>query len=123
MGGLHEFQIPDRRGLHHDVFEPRLLWICLDPREFLVEPDHIIANEHDVIARIHCGVGGVAVPQFPDSRRAIFNHVTPTRIFLLRRESVNQVWSPVFAEHAAKILSAHKPGSNVTAGFVLNLVH
>ncbi len=50
VGGLHKFQITDRRRAHDDVFESRCRIVRRNAGEVFVKPHDEIADEHDVIA-------------------------------------------------------------------------
>src|ERR1035441_451784 len=113
MRRLHEAQVSHRLGPHDDVLEARLLWVGLDAREVLVEPDAQVAHEHNVIPGVHRWVGGIAVPQLPDGGRALLDHVAPARIVLLRGNGIGQIRPPAVREHAHQPLAADQPRAYV----------
>ena len=67
----------------------------LNAAHVLHAPGDEVAEQHDVVARIHAGIGGVAVPKLPDGGGSVQGHVAPPWIALHG------------GKHPGKVLTTH----------------
>ena len=67
----------------------------LDATHVLHAPGDEVAEQHDVVARIHARIGSVTIPKLPDGGGSVQGHVTPAGIALHG------------GEHPGKVLTAH----------------
>ena len=78
VGAVHMVEAFDRIGLQH------YLAVAWSQRPYSTEvfviPDDEVAKQHHVVARVHGGVGGVAIPQLPDGGGTAPHHVAPAGV-------------------------------------------
>ena len=125
IGAIHMFQPINGIGLQH------YLAVAGSQRPYTAEvfivPDYKVAQQHHMVARVHGGVGGIAVPQFPDGGGTVLCHVAPTGIGGVGGHLQCQVAVAVFGEGAHKVLDAHHTGGDMPAevvhGLFYDIVH
>src|ERR1043165_8186993 len=115
-------QVAGGAGRHDDVLEAGRRGVGGDAGKVFVQPDDEVAHEHDVVAGVHGGVGGVAVPEFPDGGRAVGDHVAPAGVVFLACDGVGEVGAAVLGEDALEVWPADEAGADVALGLVLDLV-
>ena len=76
-------------GLHGNVLEADVG--SSDAGNILIEPGEQVAEQHDMVARVHLRRRGVTVPQFPDGGGAMVGHIAPRRVLLVSSQEPGQV--------------------------------
>ena len=76
-----------------------------------------------MVARVHRRIGRIAVPQFPDRRGALVDHITPTRIGTVRSDRVSQVALAVLGQAAHQELDSDQAGADMAVEFALGFFH
>ena len=66
-----------------------------DAAHVLHAPRNEVAEQHDVVARIHARIGSVTIPKFPDGGGTVQGHVAPAGITLHG------------SEHPSEVLTSH----------------
>ena len=84
VGAAHGVETVDEGGLDQDFAVSGLQGA--DAAEVFILPEDEVAEEHDVVAGVHRRVGGVAVPQLPDSGGAVAYHIAPARVSVVGGE-------------------------------------
>ena len=93
---------------HLDVSETQIT--DTDAGNVFIEPREQVAEQHHVVAAVHRGRGGVAVPEFPDGGGAVLGHIAPRGILLVCGEEPGEVG----AMHETE--GMHKPAGADDAG-------
>ena len=94
-----------------------------DAGQILVEPDDEVAEQHDVVARVHLGFGGVAVPQFPDGRGSVLHHESPAGEGGIGGQPISQVAPSALGQSAHHLLGAQYARADVAVELVAELLH
>ena len=74
-----------------------------------------------MVAGVHRRIGRVSVPQLPDRRRALVDHVAPTRIGAVRRDRIGQIARSVLRQAAHQELDADQPRADMAVEFPFRL--
>ena len=91
----------DRAGLHQDVAEGCRSRSVADAGQTFVVPDYQVAQQHDVVTRVHGRIGRVAVPELPDRRRTLLDHVSPARVVAVGGQAEGDVGPAVAGQPPA----------------------
>ena len=75
-----------------------------------------------MVAAVHSGVGGVAIPEFPDCCCPVFGHIAPRRISFIGGNAPSQVGTSVVAEHPQKPRDADDATRHVALVFLHDIL-
>ena len=87
-----------------------------------VEPNDKVSDEHYVVTAVHCRIGSVAVPEFPNGRRPLLNHITPAREIACGCKAIGDINSPHIAEQTVKPLGPNETDADMSVRAMLNVV-
>ena len=76
-------------GCHLDVTEAQIA--DADASDVLIEPRQQVAQQHHVVAAVHLRRRRITIPEFPDGGSAMFSHIAPRGILLVRSQEPRQI--------------------------------
>ena len=80
---------------------------ALQAAQTFIKPREEIAQQHDMIGRIHGRIGCVSIPQFPDSSSSPPDHITPGRIGILNGQHIGNIVTPPVGEFTHEPLNSN----------------
>ena len=76
-----------------------------------------------MVGGVHGRISRITVPKFPDGCRTVLNHISPTRISLVRQDLIGHIYPSVLGQPAHQMLDSQDSGTYMSVKILLRLFH